>query len=394
MKGKKILLGVTGSIAAYKAAEIVRLFVKAGAEVKVVMTESAAKFISPLTLRTLSGNRVYDSVFGEVSSFEGRHISLAAESDILLIAPATANTIGKLSHGLADDLLATIALAIKKPIVIAPAMNDAMYENPVMQDNVRLLMDRGVKFIEPAVGKLASGKTGKGRLASPELIFDEVEAMLSCKDFKGQTVIVSAGPTREPIDPIRFISNPSTGNMGYAVAKACRERGAEVILVTGPTSIQPPSGVEIVNVETADEMRAAILRHFDKSTVVIMSAAVANYRPKTKMPEKVEKGREGFTLSLLKNPDILKELGSGKGEKILVGFSLDTENPVEKAKNKLAEKNLDLIVVSDISAGFGAIETKMKVIGREGNVEELPRLRKEQIAHLILDRLKKLLKNN
>jgi len=178
------------------------------------------------------------------------------------------------------------------------------------------------------------------------------------------------------------------------VAKACRERGAEVILVTGPTSIQPPSGVEIVNVETADEMRAAILRHFDKSTVVIMSAAVANYRPKTKMPEKVEKGREGFTLSLLKNPDILKELGSGKGEKILVGFSLDTENPVEKAKNKLAEKNLDLIVVSDISAGFGAIETKMKVIGREGKVEELPRLRKEQIAHLILDRLKKLLKNN
>ncbi len=390
MKGKKILLGVTGSIAAYKSCEIIRLLIKEEAEVKVVMTESAARLISPLTLRTLSMNEVYCSLFQEVNASDVKHISLAEKADLLLIAPATANIIGKLAHGLADDLLSTVALATKAPIVMAPAMNEAMYENPIVRCNMKLLKDRDIRFIEPEVGELASGKAGKGRLADVGTIVDEVRSLLREKDFSGQTIIVSAGPTREPIDPVRYISNPSTGKMGFALAKAAMERGAKVILVTGPTHLAPPRNVKVIRVETALQMRKAILENFRRASIVVMSSAVANYRPKKKALMKIEKGKEKFVLELQENPDILKELGKKKGKKILVGFSLDTHDNIRRAKDKLLKKNLDLIVVSDPSAGFGVIEAKMRIVDREGNVEELPKLPKEKIAHLILDRVKKL----
>ncbi len=401
MKGKKILLGVTGSIAAYKSAEIIRLLIKEEAEVKVVMTESAKKFISPLTLRTLSRNEVACSLFQEVTPGEKvergfisggiKHVSLAEEADLLLIAPATANIIGKLAHGLGDDLLSTIALATKAPIVIAPAMNEAMYENRIVRSNVKLLRDNGIRFVEPEIGELASGKIGKGRLADVETIVDEVKSLLHEKDFSGKTIIVSAGPTREPIDPVRFISNPSTGKMGFAVAKAAAERGAKVILVTGPTHLAPPHNVKVVNVETAREMQKAVLESYKRASIVVMASAVANYRPRKKASAKIEKGKGKLPLELEENPDILKELGKKKAKKILVGFSLDTHDNIKKAKAKILEKNLDLIVVSDPSAGFGVIEAKMKIMDRKGNVEELPELPKEKIAHLILDRVKKLL---
>ncbi len=392
MKGKKILLGVTGSIAAYKSAEITRLLIKEEAEVKVVMTESAKKFISPLTLKALSRNEVACSLFQEVApppASSPKHISLAEEADLLLIAPATANIIGKLAHGLGDDLLSTIALATKAPIVIAPAMNEAMYENRIVRSNVKLLKDNGIRFVEPEVGELASGKIGKGRLADVETIVDEVKSLLHEKDFSGQTIIVSAGPTREPIDPVRFISNPSTGKMGFAVAKAAAERGAKVILVTGPTHLAPPHNVKVINVETAREMQKAVLEGYKRASIVVMASAVANYRPRKKASAKIEKGKGKLVLELEENPDILKELGKKKAKRILVGFSLDTHDNIEKAKDKLFGKNLDLIVVSDPSAGFGVIEAKMKMMDREGNVEELPKLPKDKIAHLILDRVRK-----
>ena len=321
-----------------------------------------------------------------------KHISLAEEADLLLIAPATANIIGKLAHGLADDLLSTIALATKAPIVIAPAMNEAMYENPIVRSNVKFLKDKGIRFIEPERGELASGRVGKGRLACIEAIVDEVKGLLHEKDFSGETIIVSAGPTREPIDPVRFISNPSSGKMGLAIAKAASERGAKVILVTGPTHLATARNAKVIRVETAREMQKAIHGNFGRASIVVMASAVANYRPKKKASMKIEKGKGKFVLELEENPDILKGLGKKKGKKILVGFSLDTRDNIKKARDKMSEKNLDLIVVSDPSAGFGVIEAKMKIIDRKGNVEELPKLPKEKIAHLILDRVKKVLR--
>ena len=393
--GKKVLLGVTGSIAAYKSAEIVRRLIEEGVDVTVVMTESAARFITPLTLGTLSKNRVYCSLFQNADSWEAKHIALAKKCDLLLIAPATANIIGKLAHGLADDLLSAVAISVRSPIVIAPAMNDAMYENPVVGDNLKVLRKRGYKIIEPEEGKLADGKTGKGRLADVKVIINEVKLLLSGVggDFSGKTIVVSAGPTREPVDPVRFISNPSTGRMGYALAKAAEERGAKVILVTGPTHLTPPRNVKIICVETALEMREAVVSNFSKSDVVVMAAAPANYRPFKKAHTKIKKGKGELAIELKENPDILQELGRKKGEKILVGFSLETHEQIRRAKDKLREKNLDLIVVNNPlqdGAGF-AVETNIvKIIDRDGNVEEFPKLPKEKIAHLILDRVKKL----
>lgn len=392
---KKVLLGVTGSIAAYKSAEIVRRLIEEGVDVTVVMTESAARFITPLTLRTLSKNQVYCSLFQGMDSWEVKHVALAEECDLLLIAPATANIIGKLAHGLADDLLSTVAISVQSPIVIAPAMNDLMYENPVVRDNLKLLKKRGYKIIEPEEGKLADGKIGKGRLADVKAIINEVKLLLRGVggDFSGKTIVVSAGPTREPVDPVRFISNPSTGRMGYVLAKAAEERGAKVILVTGPTHLTPPPNVELVCVETALEMREAVVRNFKKSDIVVMAAAPANYRPFKKAHTKIKKGKADLVLELKKNPDILQELGRRKGKKILVGFSLEIHNQVRRAKDKLREKNLDLIVVNNPlqdGAGF-AVETNIvKIIDRNGNVEEFPKLPKEKIAHLILDRVKEL----
>lgn len=420
LRNKRIILGVTGGIAAYKAAELIRCLIREGAGVSVVMTESATKFISPLTLRVLSKNRVYCSLFenveplyiapsdmeaGSVSSNslkeivkEPEHIGLAENCDLLLIAPATANIIGKIAHGLADDLLSTIALAVRSPIVVAPAMNEAMYENRVFKNNMKLMADRDVKFVEPDRGELASGKIGKGRLADIESIVDEVERVLLSqdkRDFLGKTIVVSAGPTREPIDPIRFLSNPSTGRMGYALAKASKERGARVILVSGPTHIASPENVKFIGVETALEMRKAVLESAKKADIVAMTAAVANFRPVKKAGKKISKAKGALKLELAQNPDILAELGREKGKRVLIGFSVETDNHIRRAKEKLREKNLDFIVANDPSqngAGF-AVETNIvEIIDRGGSVKKLPRMHKEEIAHIILDKVAGLLK--
>ncbi len=396
MKGRKIVLGVTGSIAAYKSAELIRLLAGRGAEVSVVMTESACKFISPLTLRVLSKGRVYTSLFEDMS-MHLVHVGLAERCELLLIAPATANIIAKLAHGLADDLLSTIALAVKSPVLIAPAMNEAMFGNPVCKSNMKFLKSMGIRFVEPGKGELASGKIGKGRLAELEKIVEEAGKVLSekvKKDFRGRTVVVSAGPTREAIDPVRFISNPSTGKMGYALAGAVRERGAKVILVSGPCYISPPRDVKFVKVETAAEMRKEVLASSKKADVILMAAAVANYRPKKKFSEKIRKGKAGILLELESNPDILAELGKNKGKRILVGFSMETSSHIRRAGKKLREKNLDFIISNDPlqeGAGFGAETNIVKIVDRKGNVEELPKLPKEKIAHIILDRVALLL---
>jgi phosphopantothenoylcysteine decarboxylase/phosphopantothenate--cysteine ligase len=396
-KDKRVILGVTGSIAAYKAAELIRRLIAAGAEVTVVMTESAVNFISPLTLRVLSRKRVYCSLFeaGSTAAPGGsngaEHITLAENCDLLVIAPCTANVIGKLAHGLADDLLSTMALAVTSPILIAPAMNDAMYANAIVRSNIRLLKGKGFRFVEPEEGELASGKLGKGRLAGVEGIVDEAKRILSPAfrdDFSGKTVVVSAGPTRERIDPVRFLSNPSTGRMGYALAGAARERGAKVILISGPTHLAPPQGVRIINVETALEMRKQVIENSRKADIVMMAAAVANYRPKKKSDTKIRKGKGRLALELEENPDILSELGKKKGKKVLVGFSLETRGHVRRAKEKLREKNLDIIVANDPlqdGAGFGVETNVVQIIDRKGNVEKLPKLPKEEIAHIILD---------
>jgi phosphopantothenoylcysteine decarboxylase/phosphopantothenate--cysteine ligase len=399
VKAKRAVLGVTGSIAAYKAAELIRRLMSQGVDVTVVMTESAVNFISPLTLGVLSKKRVYCSLFEAGSTAvpgdgDGpEHISLAENCDLLVIAPCTANVVGKLAHGLADDLLSTVALAVTSPILIAPAMNDAMYANPVVRSNIKLLKGKGVRFVEPEEGELASGKLGKGRLAGIEKIVDEVKRILLPAfrdDFSGKTVVVSAGPTREYIDQVRFLSNPSTGRMGYALAGAARERGANVILISGPTHLAPPQGVRTINVETALEMRKQVIENSRKADIVVMAAAVANYRPKKKAETKIKKGKSNLTLEFEENPDILAELGKKKGRKVLVGFSLETRGHVRRAREKLREKNLDLIVANDPlqdGAGFGVETNIVQIIDREGNVEKLPKLPKEEIAHLILDRL-------
>ncbi len=420
MKDRKIVLGVTGSIAAYKSAELVRRLVGEGAEVSVVMTESACKFISPLTLGVLSKGRVYTSLFEEAQLSCGGtagtesgnmpavpsaidkpvvHIGLAERCELLLIAPATANIIAKLAHGLADDLLSTVALAVKSPVLIAPAMNDAMFENPVCRSNMKFLKSMGIRFVEPEKGELASGKIGKGRFAELGRIVEEARKMLAGKrekDFRGRTVMVSAGPTREAIDPVRFISNPSTGKMGYALAGAARERGANVMLVSGPCHIPPPREVKFVGVETAAEMRKEMLKSSRKVDVILMAAAVANYRPKKKFSEKIKKGQAGIRLELERNPDILAELGKSKGRRVIVGFSMETRSHIRRAREKLREKNLDLIISNDPlqeGAGFGAETNIVQIVDRKGNVEKLPKLPKEKIAHVILDRVAALLGN-
>ncbi len=398
MKGRKIVLGVTGSIAAYKSAELIRRLAGRGAEVSVVMTKSACKFISPLTLRVFSKGRVYTSLFEDMS-MHLVHVGLAERCELLLIAPATANIIAKLAHGLADDLLSTVALAVKSPVLIAPAMNEAMFENPVCKSNMKFLKSMGIGFVEPGKGELASGKIGKGRLAELEKIVEEAGKMLSEraeKDFCGRTVVVSAGPTREAIDPVRFISSPSTGKMGYALAGAARERGAKVILVSGPCYIPPPRDVKFVKVETAADMRKEVLASSKKADVILMAAAVANYRPKKKFSEKIRKGKAGIRLELESNSDILAELGKSKGKRILVGFSMETSSHIRRARKKLREKNLDFIISNDPlqeGAGFGAETNIVKIVDRKGNVEELRKFPKEKIAHIILDRVALLLGN-
>jgi phosphopantothenoylcysteine decarboxylase / phosphopantothenate---cysteine ligase len=396
LQGKDIVMGITGGIAAYKGAELVRELVKRGAQVQVIMTRSAREFITPLTLQTLSGNVVTTELFKLYEEKEIGHISLAQRAQVLLIAPATANIIGKIAHGIADDILSTVAMATKSPILMAPAMNEAMWENAIVQDNIAALKKRGCHFIDPGWGDLACGTRGKGRMAELADIIDELEALLSVKDFTGKKVLVTAGPTREKIDPVRFISNPSSGKMGFAIARAFRLRGAQVTLVSGPASITPPRAVRCVPVESAEEMHAAVVKYAADAAIIVKAAAVGDYRPRNAAAKKLKKTDAALDLKLERTRDILAELGQKKGRKILVGFAAETDNVKTNAVEKLKNKNLDLMVANDVSKqgiGFGADMNEVQLIFRDGRVETLSAQPKDEIAHAILDAILSLTKD-
>ena len=400
---KKIVLGVTGCIGAYKAAEIVRGLKKNGFSVQVILTASAREFVTPLTMETLSEEPVICELFGQNREEGIRHISLTEECQLLLIAPATANILAKLAYGLADDFLSTFALANRAPVLIAPAMNTEMLSHPAVQQNVATLRERGVEFIEPGEGWLACGWLGKGRLAEPEEVVERVKAKLTSQGKKkpdaaglgarmaGETVLVSAGPTREPIDPVRVLTNPSSGKMGYRVAEAARDRGARVILVSGPTALADPSGVEVIRVETAEEMKIAMLSKLDDASVVVMAAAVADYRPERQEKTKIKKTSAPQTLKLVRTDDILMEIGRRRTPRqTLVGFAAETEDLEARARKKLSEKKLDLVVANDVTrngAGFGGDTNQVILLSKEGKAEELPLLSKREVAERILDRI-------
>jgi len=390
MKDKVIILGVTGGIAVYKAAELVRLLVKAGADVHVIMTKAAQQFVAPLTFQTLSGNPVHSELFNLIEEQEIGHISLAEKAELFLIVPATANFVGKLASGIADDLLTTTVMATRAPVLIAPAMNTAMYQNPIYRENEGKLLRYGYHFVAPATGMLACGWEGEGKLQDPAVILEVASNVLSRKDFDGEKVLVTAGPTREELDPIRFFSNYSSGKMGYALARAARRRGAEVTLVTGPVSLDAPWGVNTVRVTSAEEMREAVLRVFPAATVVIKTAAVADYRPDERASAKIKKTDSPLTVKLVRNPDILAELGRNKGDRFLVGFAAETGDTGESAARKLQEKNLDLVVANDITragAGFAVDTNIVKILSSDGRAEDLPLMGKDELADVILDRV-------
>ncbi|WP_224981827.1 bifunctional phosphopantothenoylcysteine decarboxylase/phosphopantothenate--cysteine ligase CoaBC [Geomonas agri] len=388
LKGKEIVLGVTGGIAVYKAVELLRLLVKAGANVHVVMTKSATEFVTPLTFQTLSRNPVHLELFNLISEEKIGHIALADRADLYIIAPATANCIGKLANGIADDLLTTTVMATRAPVLIAPAMNVNMYRNSIYRENEARLKAHGYLFVAPACGMLACGYEGEGKLQAPEVIFEEAVAALTPKRLAGERILVTAGPTLEEIDPVRYISNHSSGKMGYAIARQARLRGAQVTLVTGPSCLVPPLGVEVIKVQSAQEMRDAVQGCLPRIDVVIKAAAVADYRPKTRAGEKVKKSQESLSIELEKNPDILAELGASKGDRILVGFAAETQDLVRNAGAKLKAKNLDLVVANDVSqegAGFNVDTNIAKLLFSDGRIEELPMMGKEELAGVILE---------
>jgi len=390
LKGRKIVLGVTGGIAAYKAAELVRELVKSQAEVHVVMTRNAQAFITLLTFQTLSENPVTTELFNLIAESEIGHIALADRAEVLVIAPATANIIGKIAAGIADDMLTTIVMATKAPVLLAPAMNVHMWENPICQENIQRLRSRGYHFIDPEAGELACGYEGIGRLAEIPAIVEEIRALLSPKDFSGENILVTAGPTEESIDPVRFLSNHSSGKMGFALARAARRRGAGVTLISGPTALSVPPQIKYIAVRSAVQMREAVLNHLESASILIMAAAVSDYRPKQKAPEKIKKSKLETVLELELNPDILAEAGKKKNSRIMVGFAAETENLLQNTREKLEKKNLDLIVANDVTlpgAGFKADTNIVKIMDRSGKVEELPLMTKEDLADRILDRI-------
>lgn len=395
LKNSKVVLGITGGIAAYKAADLARCLIRKGAQVKVVMTENSKEFITPLTMQTLSGNPVYSDLFSLMERSEIGHIALAEYADIVIVAPATANVIGKVAAGLADDLLTTTIMATKAPVLFCPAMNTNMYANEIVRSNIVKLAYEGYYFVEPASGELACGAWGSGRLAEIDDIIEEAESILTRKDLKGEKILVTAGPTREPFDPVRFITNYSSGKMGYAIAAMGRRRGADVTLVSGPCTIPAPQGVNCINVVSAVEMRNAVMENIAGSTIIIKAAAVADYRPARASSSKIKKKKGLLSIDLERNPDIIGEVGKSKGDRILVGFAMETENLVENARGKLVAKNMDLIVANDLSradAGFQADTNLVKIIDRQGKVEELPLMEKTEVANRILDRALKLRK--
>ncbi|WP_234121100.1 bifunctional phosphopantothenoylcysteine decarboxylase/phosphopantothenate--cysteine ligase CoaBC [Clostridium hydrogenum] len=391
MNPKNVVLGVSGGIAVYKALDVVSRLKKKGFNVDVIMTKSAEEFVTPLSFQSLSGNQVITNMFDEPKAFEIQHISLAKKADLMLIVPATANIIGKVASGIADDMLSTTIMAAfgRCPVVFAPAMNTNMYKNPILQDNIKKLIKYGYKFIEPSSGRLACGDTGEGKLQDTELIAEMVESMLyDKKDLAGKKVLVTAGPTIAPIDPVRFITNRSTGKMGYAIAKEARDRGAEVTLISGPSNIKAPFGVDFIKVSTNEEMLKQVLDRYDTSDIVIKSAAVADYKPKTYSDLKIKKSEENLNIEFVKDNDILKKLGEIKKSQILVGFAAESNDLIENAKGKLARKNLDYIVANDITSsdtGFASDENKVFILSKDNSILELNKMSKTDVARELFD---------
>lgn len=389
-KKSSIVLGVSGGIACYKAVELVRLMIKAGMTVRVIMTRGAMEFVTPLTFQTLSGSPVATETFNLTQESEIGHINLADSADLFVIAPATANIIGKIANGIADDLLTTVLMATQAQVLIAPAMNIHMYDNPILQENLRKLRRVGYRVMEPGDGFLACGYEGKGRLPEPEQIFEEVCRLLKKKDLAGERLLVTAGPNREPIDPVRYISNRSSGKMGYAVARAALRRGAQVTLVSGPTALEPPAGARVLSVETAKEMLAAVQKEFPSCSAVVMAAAVADYHVAEVADKKLKRGKGPLEIRLEPNADILKELAAAKGEKLLIGFAAETNDLLANAQKKLREKNLDLIVANDVTqegSGFDGNTNIATLIDRSGAARSLPMMTKDELADKILDQL-------
>ena len=394
LHGKNILVGVTGGIAAYKVVEVVSRLKKLGAEVRVVMTRAAAEFVAPRTFQEITKNPVSVEMFAGAINFHVEHIALANFADVVLIAPATANFLAKAAHGIADDLLTTTILATPAPLLVAPSMNTRMLDHPATQENIEILKSRGVKIIDSEIGLLACGTSGKGRLAEPENICEELIKFFAPKILKDKKILVTAGGTIEPIDPVRFICNRSSGKMGFEIAKAAKNHGAEVILIAGNTTVDAPANLKFIKVETAEQMREEILEEFDSVDAVIMSAAVSDYRVKNIAPQKIKKDSENLTLELVKNPDILKELGQRKKNQLLVGFAAETQNVIDYAKNKIVEKNLDFIVANDVSkegAGFSVDTNIISIINRAGEVENFPKMTKSELAEKIILRVAKLI---
>lgn len=393
MNNKKVLLGVSGGIAVYKALDVISRLKKKGIEVKVIMTKSATEFVTPLSFQSLSENPVVIDMFDEPKAWEIQHISLAKWADLVVVVPATANIIGKVANGIADDMLSTTIMATKAEVIFCPAMNTNMYENKIVQKNMATLKDLGYAFINPASGRLACGDIGRGKLENTEIIAEKIIKKLSSKsrDFEGKNVLVTAGPTIVPIDPVRYLTNRSTGKMGYEIAKEARDRGANVTLISGPTSLDIPTGINFIKVNTNEEMLNAVLDNFNDSNIVVKSAAVADFNVKEYSKEKIKKTDSNLVIELERDKDILETLGKQKTNQIIVGFAAESSNVIENAKAKLKRKNIDYIVANDITSndtGFASDDNKVTIISSLGDVISLDKMSKREVAKNIFDMIK------
>lgn len=401
LSNKTIIVGVTGGIAAYKACDVVSKLKKLNANIHVIMTESACEFVKPMTFQTLSNNFVINDMFKEPKTWEVEHIELAKKADAFLIVPATANFIGKLAAGIADDMLTTTVMATRAPVIIVPAMNTNMYTNRIVQANMDKLEDLGYRFIDPASGRLACGDIGAGKLADVDdilaFIVDFFEKESEAKDLAGRRIMISAGPTIEAIDPVRYITNRSSGKMGYAIAKRAVARGAQVTLVSGKTDLEVPEGLaKFISIESADDLYENLVGEFDSNDVVIQSAAVADYKPKSYSDKKIKKKDSDLSIELCRNKDIAQELGKIKGDKVLVGFAAETNDVLENAAKKVKKKNLDFIVANDLTmqgAGFSTETNIVKIIEADGSIKEYPKLLKSEVGDIILDKVRDILEN-
>lgn len=391
MTQKTVVIGVTGGIAAYKALDVISSLKKENVNVHVIMTSNAAKFVSPLSFQTLSQNFVITDMFAEPRTIEVEHISLAKKADLFAVIPVTANIIGKVACGIADDMLTTTIMATKSPVLFAPAMNTNMYNNPIVKENILKLKKIGYDFIEPDSGRLACGDIGIGKLADTNKITDIINMYLySPKDFLGKNVLVTAGPTREDIDPVRFITNKSSGKMGYALARALRDRGANVTLISGPSNLEPPERINFIKVYSAEDMFNQVMEHFDENEIIIKSAAVADYSPENVSSIKIKKSDNDLSIKLKRNRDILYELGRRKKNQILVGFAAETNDMIQNAQEKIKKKNLDMIVANDVTvkgSGFQCDTNTVKIIKSNGDIVSLPNMTKYEAAHKILDNI-------